>query len=1069
MVNLDLNDDRTKAYLVLIDKLLSCSIGEEEEIIKVNRSLIDIGFVEIAKKLAVNQTQQNNEILAESFYGLAQMAESLTKSVYSFIEELLQNIIDNNRDPQVLYPLLQTNVEKLDENFARSFSLWATVRLSESESETKVGIAEAIGNFSQLILGFPGGNKACNQEIAIAGFQIVETIFTRELFAKAWAITQLSLGIVYIKRSQKDKLDNIRQAIVYCDKALEVFTRDIFCELWEQTQKTLGNAYTELGFFFNQRQEGKTAENLEVEMAAFIITSLIFKREVYPVEWARTQRFFADVCTQRIWGDIAENLEIAINAYKLAQQVHTSEEFPMEWAWVQNNLGLAYRDRIRGDKAENLEASIAAYQLALPILECEEYRKEWADTQINLGATYRRRINGNEKDNLKAAITAYQNALIIYTYKEFPDFWADIQMNLAVVYTDMIETNQIENLQATVIACQNALKVYTREQVPEKWGGVQQNLGCAYNKVGQIFEAIKYLWRALEIFKPTDYPLACLKTSGTLGNILFHAKRWHEAIEVYRIAIEAVQQRRNWATTYPNRQEIMEEVIEVYFNMVRSFVKTNQIQQALEYVERSKTRTLVELITNRKASTNAEVSKAETQVERLVKNIFKLTPHAIETVLLPELRQNLDKLLEKVVTHEDLTDLLVNTQSLINIQESQFISLPEIQDLLPDENTIIIEWFITDETVFTFVISKHNLWMAEPKDSKPLVQWANEYITPYEQNKKNWKNDLAAHLNDLSKILHLEEILFRIPKECDRLILVPHRFLHLFPLHALSLADGTCFLDRFSKGISYAPSCQLLQITQKSKNFDLSRLFAIQDPEQNLPFANSLVETIGHYFQEEACVIVREAATRDALNDSGNIEKMRLAHCVIFSGHGEYILKIPEQSCLKLANNTRLMMGEIFDLDLSQCQLLILSACETGLTYPNSFSDEYIGLASGFIFAGCSNIVHSLWEVNSISTTLLIGELFKNILTEFSTHQRLDVASALKKAQKWLRELSSERCQEILDNELKPQINHIIPMLPPRKQRIFSASLKNAENQIRAQPYPFASPYYWAAFITTGI
>jgi CHAT domain-containing protein len=639
---------------------------------------------------------------------------------------------------------------------------------------------------------------------------------------------------------------------------------------------------------------------------------------------------------------------------------------------------------------------------------------------------------------------------------------------LGVVYTETIQKERTENLQDAVVACQNALKVYTREFVPEKWGGIQQNLGCAYDKAGQISDAIQYFWLALEVFTPMDYPLVCLKASGTLGNILFNAERWHEAIEAYRIAIQAVQQSRNWATTHPRRQEIMEEVIEVYFNMVRSCVKTQQIQQAVEFVERSKTRTLVELIST-KASTNGETSQIETQVEKMGEKISRLAPHEIDTILLPELRHNFDELFAKAVTNEDLIDLLSDTQSLLNIQEFQFISLPEIQDILPDETTIILEWFITDETVFAFLIGKHFLWMTEPEDSKPLVQWANEYIITYDRNKKIWKNALVANLKHLSKILHLDEILFRIPKECDRLIVVPHRFMHLFPLHALPLADGTCFSDRLSQGISYAPSCQLLQMTQKSEKFDFSRLFAIQDPEQNLPFANSLVETISQHFQKEYCVLVREAATKDALNDTGNIEKMRLAHCVIFSGHGEFILNSPEQSCLKLANDTRLMMGEIFALDLSQCQLLILSACETGLTYPNSFSDEYMGLASGFIFAGCSNIVHTLWEVNSISTTLLIGELFKNILTELSTHQRLDVASALKKAQKWLRELSSERCQEILDNELKPQINHIIPMLPPRKQRIFSASLENAENQIRAQPYPFASPYYWAAFITTGI
>ncbi|MCW6035915.1 hypothetical protein K4A83_06465 [Spirulina subsalsa FACHB-351] len=68
---------------------------------------------------------------------------------------------------------------------------------------------------------------------------------------------------------------------------------------------------------------------------------------------------------------------------------------------------------------------------------------------------------------------------------------------------------------------------------------------------------------------------------------------------------------------------------------------------------------------------------------------------------------------------------------------------------------------------------------------------------------------------------------------CQKLILIPHRYLHLFPLHALpiTLEEGGCnpplqndpvgakrlrpipaipLQDLFPKGITYAPNCQLL-------------------------------------------------------------------------------------------------------------------------------------------------------------------------------------------------------------------------------------------------------------------
>jgi CHAT domain-containing protein len=99
-------------------------------------------------------------------------------------------------------------------------------------------------------------------------------------------------------------------------------------------------------------------------------------------------------------------------------------------------------------------------------------------------------------------------------------------------------------------------------------------------------------------------------------------------------------------------------------------------------------------------------------------------------------------------------------------------------------------------------------------------------------------------------------VLTQIPKHCDQLILIPHLFLHLFPLHALPITsqkskvksqnneDSRCLLDLFRGGVSYAPSCQLLQQLQQRKRPDFQSLFAIQNPTEDLDFTDLEVETI---------------------------------------------------------------------------------------------------------------------------------------------------------------------------------------------------------------------------------
>lgn len=103
---------------------------------------------------------------------------------------------------------------------------------------------------------------------------------------------------------------------------------------------------------------------------------------------------------------------------------------------------------------------------------------------------------------------------------------------------------------------------------------------------------------------------------------------------------------------------------------------------------------------------------------------------------------------------------------------------------------------------------------------------------------------------------------------------------------------------------------------------------------------------------------------------------------------------------LKIAYNGNdgiLMSAEIEDLNLSGCQLVVLSACETGLGYSNSSEGVY-GLQRAFKLAGARQIVMSLWDVDDHATTLLMKSFYQNLLNGYSTD------AALEKAQNVVRE-----------------------------------------------------------------
>ena len=88
-----------------------------------------------------------------------------------------------------------------------------------------------------------------------------------------------------------------------------------------------------------------------------------------------------------------------------------------------------------------------------------------------------------------------------------------------------------------------------------------------------------------------------------------------------------------------------------------------------------------------------------------------------------------------------------------------------------------------------------------------------------------------------------------------------------------------------------------------------------------------------------------------------------------------------------------LTANEISNLDLSACQLVVLSACETGLGEVKG-SEGVFGLQRAFKMAGVKNIIMSLWKVPDVQTAELFNIFYSECFAGKTIHEAFKIAQS---------------------------------------------------------------------------
>lgn len=459
------------------------------------------------------------------------------------------------------------------------------------------------------------------------------------------------------------------------------------------------------------------------------------------------------------------------------------------------------------------------------------------------------------------------------------------------------------------------------------------------------------------------------------GRIAEQEGKSKEATEFYEKAVELIEQQRSTINVEASKIGFVGDKQAVYHSLIKSLYSDHQYEKAFVYVERSKSRALVDLLAG-KQDFAVKIAGKEEHLRTVLALNDQVESEAIS------LDNRGEKSRTRGIAIKAKNDLQREAPELASLVTINATSLSEIKALLPNGETLI-EYYYFGNDMYAFVLSANGL-----QSVKISTDGLVDEVAAF---RKTLETPGSKQTVELSGKLYRR--LFK-PLEAalknSNLVIIPHGILHYIPMNALH--NGKDYLIDHYK-IRLMPSASAMKYLKEKKNDKPGGILAfgnpdLGDPSHDLAFAQKeALEVTGTWAKSK--VLLRKDATEEALRIHS-----KGYNYIHFATHGQFYPDSPLQSALLLSpdshSNGMLTVDKLYSMQLG-ANLVTLSACETGLSKVAN-GDDLVGLTRGFLYAGASSIVASLWKVDDLATSYLMIRFYNGM-------QKNDKRDALRKAQ----------------------------------------------------------------------
>lgn len=881
-----------------------------------------------------------------------------------------------------------------------------------------------------------------------------------------WPIVPANRGIVSLDRLADDRevqiyrsmSGRLRRALAEVSAArafsLDVRILALRHALAAKEAPARAALWIELSNAFRDRQIGIDAANQEQSIDSLL--SALDLLDPVSSELGKTQYNLCFAYFMRLAGDRADNLERAISACEAALPVLDRAGQHDAWANTQLVLAGLWHDRMRGDRTDNIKRAIAADRAALEILTRGHDPSRWAAANVNLATHLAANRSGARQENVEAAIAAYEAAGEVITRDYAPQAFRVLELDSAPLFAERDKGNRASNQERAIAMLNDVLATNDLGSVVSS---ANYSLGNVYRyrlngeHPANLATAVRYYRRAL--LGDSVGERWSITVGLALGSVLVGLGRYDEAADALLVASRAAERLIGLGLNEAQTRDVLTIARNVYTLLAYANVKMGRPASALSMLSAGKAR----LLSASLAADDLDLAPTEmSELRRLRGEI-----HHQENVLEAQARRDTPNAPPEIPPLNALEALRRQATALYEKGTRSIVTQPDIATSI-QVGALVIPIVTEYGTEIVIVTAGGKI---ATYDSPGVTRAGVDEILINSDGRGGWLAQRGLPGQFGASLAVFEPAFRRSLGGAMRqalksagvqlgqpVVILPDGASSLAPLGLVR--DGQTrrtLIEDYE--ISFTPSLSALAASRRRAALGRSSSLGLVRPPASAmlrfaPLEGSLAVT---HFATTATKAWDGAERLPLLKALGSLSYWH------FATHGVFNWSEPSQSGVLIGESSELLrLSDLMEArrQLGNPRLVVLSACDTGLSEIERNPDEFTGLPTGFIFAGAAGVVATLWPVNDLSTALLIGKFY-----DLHAGQGQAPARALRAAQLWIRDATLPELQAYVQSKGAEGI-----LTPSQVHDAYGAIAIAAQDA--AGQNPFAAPRFWGAFVLYG-